>query len=114
MLLITILFIISKFLVDILQFLCFIGNVFCTSILNGFKIRFMIYMYILHIHEIIPFIFNHLVIIYYYEYTIILFRVNQYNAGFGLLDDCKNMSFSELFDQELFSSHGNKDLTLLI
>lgn len=47
------------------------------------------------------------------QYILIFFRVNQYNAGFGLLDDCKNLSFSELFDQELFSSHG-KDFTLFI
>ncbi|VVC28555.1 Hypothetical protein CINCED_3A009495 [Cinara cedri] len=40
--------------------------------------------------------------------------VNQYNTGFELLDDCKNMSFSELFDQELFSSHENKDCQITI
>lgn len=40
-------------------------------------------------------------------------RVSQYDTGFELPEDCKNMSFSELFDQELFSTQGkNVDLVL--
>lgn len=35
------------------------------------------------------------------------FSVSQYNSNFELPEDCKNMSFSELFDQELFSTNGN-------
>lgn len=40
------------------------------------------------------------------------FRVSRYNTGFELPEDCKNMSFSELFDQELFSTHGKQFLNL--
>lgn len=36
------------------------------------------------------------------------FRASRCNTGFELPEDCKNMSFSELFDQELFSSQGKK------
>ncbi|KAE9540848.1 hypothetical protein AGLY_004093 [Aphis glycines] len=42
--------------------------------------------------------------------------VSSYNTGFELPEDCKNMSFSELFDQELFSTHvsENKDCQITI
>ncbi|XP_026804292.1 uncharacterized protein LOC113547909 isoform X1 [Rhopalosiphum maidis] len=42
--------------------------------------------------------------------------VSRYNTGFELPEDCKNMSFSELFDQELFSTHvsENKDCQITI
>ncbi|XP_025405174.1 uncharacterized protein MAL13P1.304-like isoform X2 [Sipha flava] len=40
--------------------------------------------------------------------------VSQYNSNFGLPEDCKNMSFSELFDQELFSTNENKDCKITI
>jgi len=45
---------------------------------------------------------------------IIIFRVSRYNTGFELPEDCKNMSFSELFDQELFSTHGNYMSNIII
>ncbi|XP_050543557.1 peroxisome proliferator-activated receptor gamma coactivator 1-alpha-like isoform X2 [Daktulosphaira vitifoliae] len=40
--------------------------------------------------------------------------VSRYNTGFELPEDCQNMSFSELFDQELFSTNDNKDCKLTI
>ncbi|XP_025207979.1 uncharacterized protein LOC112603566 isoform X2 [Melanaphis sacchari] len=40
--------------------------------------------------------------------------VSRCNTGFELPEDCKNMSFSELFDQELFSTHENKDCQITI
>lgn len=40
--------------------------------------------------------------------------VSRYNTGFELPEDCKNMSFSELFDQELFSTHEDKDCQITI
>ncbi|XP_050431755.1 uncharacterized protein LOC126840203 [Adelges cooleyi] len=39
---------------------------------------------------------------------------SRYNTGFELPEDCKNMSFSELFDQELFSTNDNKDCKITI
>lgn len=40
-------------------------------------------------------------------------RISRYNTGFELPEDCKNMSFSELFDQELFSTNGKSFILLL-
>jgi len=40
--------------------------------------------------------------------------VSRYNTGYEFSEDCKNLSFSELFDQELFSSQENKDCKITI
>lgn len=62
--------------------------------------------------------YNYFELLYWYKINIIFsyfcLRVSRHNTGFEFPEDCKNMSFSELFDQELFSSQGKTIINYFI